>query len=364
MALRQLLGDYRKAAHAVAAARKVSPMTIYGELASVRFRFGIGPFYYSLFTINGQSPRDWQEYLVHNKFNPVQRRWNPEHARIWTEDKPKFYQRCRAAALPIPEVLGLIGTNETDSGHRLLNTPQELESAIAAHGKSELFFKLSHGSHGDGAFAVSIDAGRFHFAGTTGTAEMLFRHAKSILPQGQVYIVQQRLRNAAALAPVMSSKGLGTVRAVTTRVNGQSALMAACIRLTVGNNVTDNFSAGIAGNIAAPIDIANGRLGEGVWSVSDQWPDIRGVNVHPGSGSMIGGFLVPQWNHVVELVLKAHEQFPDLGAIGWDVAVTDQGPVLIEANHSWDLNLMQVTHRQGFRSRLVSVMGPLDEVLR
>ena len=46
------------------------------------------------------------------------------------------------------------------------------------------------------------------------------------------------------------------------------------------------------------------------------------------------GFRMPDWARAVELCREAHTSFPGHGIIGWDVFLTDAGPILNEANAS------------------------------
>lgn len=46
------------------------------------------------------------------------------------------------------------------------------------------------------------------------------------------------------------------------------------------------------------------------------------------------GFRMPDWARAVEICQEAHTSFPGHGIIGWDVFLTDAGPILNEANAS------------------------------
>ena len=53
---------------------------------------------------------------------------------------------------------------------------------------------------------------------------------------------------------------------------------------------------------------------------------------HPISGVDFESFVVPYHRETVEMVKKAAMKVPQVGYIGWDVAITENGPVLIEGN--------------------------------
>lgn len=53
---------------------------------------------------------------------------------------------------------------------------------------------------------------------------------------------------------------------------------------------------------------------------------------HPISKEKIVGFKVPMFDKAKALVCKAAEEVPEVAYVGWDVAITQEGPVLIEGN--------------------------------
>jgi hypothetical protein len=57
-------------------------------------------------------------------------------------------------------------------------------------------------------------------------------------------------------------------------------------------------------------------------------------SVHPISGTSIVGFRVPRFAEVIELVSKAALELTDVPYVGWDVAITPDGPLIIEANYN------------------------------
>ncbi|HET6692589.1 MAG TPA: sugar-transfer associated ATP-grasp domain-containing protein, partial [Miltoncostaeaceae bacterium] len=55
-----------------------------------------------------------------------------------------------------------------------------------------------------------------------------------------------------------------------------------------------------------------------------------------GDGVPAPGWTVPWWPDVRALALEAAAAFAPVAAIGWDVAMTPAGALLIEANARWD----------------------------
>lgn len=102
--------------------------------------------------------------------------------------------------------------------------------------------------------------------------------------------------------------------------------------------VVDNFH---AGGIASAVDLTNGELG----TATDMGltADSRWWGHHPTTGAEIVGRVLPHWSAVVALGLAAHRLFPDQVAIGWDIAILEGGPCLIEGNKSPDLDIIQRT---------------------
>ncbi len=319
----------------------------------VRFRHEIGPFYYCLYSLDGVVPSAWESYITDPRFKAEQMKWNDAASFHLVRDKLTFHSICRAFRLPTVPILGAIRRiTEDDAGDvHLLGTASSLAALFLEHQSDAYFLKLSRGAHGDGAFVVSYSGGKCTVGGKHHSPEELYAYAIDALPDGESYLVQPRLRNARAWDRVLSS-GLGTVRLVTVLGVEGIECVGACLRITVGTNVTDNFSLGSAGNLVAGIDLANGRLRAGIGSISKTWPDMRSFTHHPDSGHAIEGFSLPSWKDVVDLAKRAHECFRELKSVGWDIAMTDDGPLLVEGNHGWDLDLMQVADHRGYRPTL------------
>lgn len=58
--------------------------------------------------------------------------------------------------------------------------------------------------------------------------------------------------------------------------------------------------------------------------------------------------VIDNWDNIKQQVLKYQQAFPYIKAAGWDIAITDDGPVVIEVNDFWD-RLGQLFLRRGWR---------------
>ncbi len=83
--------------------------------------------------------------------------------------------------------------------------------------------------------------------------------------------------------------------------------------------------------------------------------------VHPDSQESIVEFQLPMWNDAIALVDEAARVTPEVPYVGWDVAVTPEGPILIEGNWIPGLYETRVSAtgiREGLRARHERAMGP------
>lgn len=144
----------------------------------------------------------------------------------------------------------------------------------------------------------------------------------------------------------LSPSGLNTIRIITQLDrNDQVEILGARLRISVNSSV-DNLA---AGNIAASINLLTGIVdGPGVYS------DITKAaeTIHPVSKVPIEGFQVPFWEESVKMVREAALFNKENKSIGWDIAITDIGPELIEGNHDWCKLLWQLPVQKGLKSTL------------
>lgn len=79
---------------------------------------------------------------------------------------------------------------------------------------------------------------------------------------------------------------------------------------------------------------------------------------HPNTGAQIAGATLHRWDEVRAFAIAAHKVFGDRVIVGWDIAVTPDGPVLVEGNGAPDLDIMQRFVRKGLMAaRLGSLLA-------
>ncbi|MBR2177471.1 MAG: hexapeptide transferase [Clostridia bacterium] len=121
---------------------------------------------------------------------------------------------------------------------------------------------------------------------------------------------------------VLYPDSVNSMRMFTFCKDGKGCFLQAILKIGNGG-VVDNFSSG--GMYTFPND-------EGIVTVAAIDKDDILYTKHPITGTDIIGFHVPMFDEAVELVKKAAEVIPQVGYVGWDVAISDQGPVIIEGN--------------------------------
>lgn len=121
---------------------------------------------------------------------------------------------------------------------------------------------------------------------------------------------------------VLYDKSVNTMRMFTFYKDGKSYFLQAVLKIGNGG-VVDNFS--------------SGGMYTYVSSTGDVYVEAidRNDNIyteHPISKQKIVGFKVPMFNEAVELVKECAKVIPEVAYVGWDVAISENGPVIVEGN--------------------------------
>mgnify|MGYP001030879458 FL=1 len=118
------------------------------------------------------------------------------------------------------------------------------------------------------------------------------------------------------------NKSVNTLRMFTFYKDGQAYFLQAILK--VGNGgVVDNFS---SGGMYTYVDDEGTVYAEAIDQMDNKYYK------HPISNETIVGFKVPMFKEAVGMVKEAAKVVPEMGYIGWDVAISEDGPVLVEGN--------------------------------
>lgn len=353
------LKDYARCVHFESRGNPASVFRIAAGLVRARVNHDIGPINYSLFRFSGIPSSQWDNYVTDKQFFLcIFKKHVPDVMNRLVDNKALFYQHCIQHGIPtIPIVCGM-GQLPVDLPRGTITRIEAFDqwNRVLESTQGDLFIKPIEGAHGDGAFAVERSGQRLVLGvdKTDVSPRALYLYMQDRLKDKKALLVQPRVRAHHKLYEISSTNGLPTVRVVTAFVGNEARIIFAAARLSVGANVTDNFSKGSSGNLAVAIDIPTGTLSEAQGSARTDWPVMQSTDFHPDTGRRIRGFVFPFWPEVIRLALQAQNSLPGLKTTGWDIAVTDEGVLLVEANCYYGVAFLQVAYQRGLKRELSS----------
>jgi len=193
---------------------------------------------------------------------------------------------------------------------------------------------LARISMGDGQAFVKPVSGR------KGADVSLFDAGKDRLEDvctpGNHLLFQPVVRQHPALH-ALNPSAVNTLRLATVRSGGDITIVAAVLRVGRDGNIVDNSS---LGGMTVPIDLQTGALGR--YARTKVEFQLNRLDRHPDTNVAFAEIVIPFWSEVCDLVRRGAEAFVSLGTIGWDIAITPDGPVVIEANGPWGVEVFQL----------------------
>jgi hypothetical protein len=294
------------------------------------FVLGVVPRNYYLFGFNEKEREEFKDYMDEPvapllKARLYEALWNDSYSSL-VNDKYVFHCLCRCHGIPVPDVYGIWAQGS------IKGDGSSLEQVMEREGQDRVILKPLRGLQGKGIYFV-------HREGTGVRVEPVIPSGGAVPkgPEGE-FIVQEVIHQHPELDRI-NPYCLNSVRIITllTRDNDVKFL-ASMLRTSSKKIPIDNFS---LGGIVIKIDMETGRLKVPGFMIGRT---IKRVSEHPITGVPLEGFAVPYWNEVKETVAKAQKVFSELKAIGWDLAVTPDGPVMIEGNIEWGTTGIQATN--------------------
>lgn len=259
---------------------------------------------------------------------------NRGHGSSRPRGKSASAERIVSAGVPMAVLLGRVGRDEAAT----VRTRSDLAELLSREGVRPLVIKPELGMQGDNILvAVHSDAaGITLLSGRELTTAELWRQLEPRLDSGW------RVERWVVPHPLVARWRPGatpTIRFLTLMVGGEAVVHAATIKVPVGDSGVDNLA---KGNLVSMVDLTNGSTGSATDGEGQRW----WLN-HPESGRPIAGITIPGWDRYLSVMSLGAAALLPRRAIGWDVAVGVDGPVVLEANSKWCEKLVQLPSARG-----------------
>lgn len=132
----------------------------------------------------------------------------------------------------------------------------------------------------------------------------------------------------------LCDKSVNTMRIMTFNDHGNPRILWMGLRVGNGINAIDNFH---AKGMAVNIDMKTGKL---IGNAIDK--DLNEYTEHPISHVKFDGFQIPCFEESTQMVLEASLRSDKILVVGWDVAISEKGPIIIEGNRRPGFDIVQV----------------------
>ena len=289
--------DYKnmfKIAKAISKKTKKNTFFILIDMIRCGFKYQAGYYDYQEFEFYNLNSEERKTYLTRGKNNEIVKKFNDKSSFYKFEDKVEFNKIFNEYLKRNWMVLDNNNYNEFETFFKNNN------SIIVKPINDE-------GGHGVEKFVYSDD---------TNCKEI---YDKLVL--NNQLLIEECIKQHEDMN-TLYDKPVNTMRMFTFYRNGESYFLQAVLKIGNGG-VVDNFSSG-----GMYTYVSND--GDVYVEAIDRNDNI--YNKHPISNHKIVGFKVPMFKEAVELVKQCAKIIPEVAYVGWDVAISEKGPVIVEGN--------------------------------
>ena len=263
------------------------------------------------------SGTDVSNFIFQQRYDGLRNKKQPRFAAML---KHKYYT---AAYLNSQGINISLPLGEMNAAGQIFNGGEwkPLKQVLERDNRTHYFCKLKDGNQGRGHVVIDYLNGKFYKEGKEQTDAEIYKELDNHTIEPR--IIQHPVLNE------MYEHAVSNVRLITLSHEGEVFLYAQAILVGSRGGRVSNLG---FGGIIIGVDSNGVMKGSGIYKSSAGFGATR---QHPDSGIIFDGFQIPMWQEAVGLALRGHAALRDIQSIGWDIAITPQGPIVIEANDEW-----------------------------
>jgi hypothetical protein len=282
------------------------------------------------FVLYNLSQNDWREFL--SDYHAKQAKWiNDPYTSVL--DNKLLFHGIVGESIRVPKSYALIKAGRIHPINKE-KTISNFDQFIEFNKKKPIVLKPVYGGGGKGVMLID------HQNGSIRCNKIPFDEKdlkKSLGSMDDVLITE--FIEQGHFPKTLYPDSANTMRIVTLRdVDTDKPFIARAVQ-RIGSQKTaplDNFT---KGGMSSMIASESGTLSPAAThpkSSTLEWHDS-----HPDTGVSIAGQQIPGWDQIRRAILEAAEALPFLKCIGWDLLLTESGPVALEGNSHPDPDVLQ-----------------------
>ena len=278
--------------------------------------------YFSRAFYHNNNPFNYRDFMSMDTYNKILRSKNFENPSLESllYNKLSFDIFCSNKKIPTPKTVSHNFNNKFFYNNEIIeiSTIEEFKnyflSILENSATKGLFLKEISGCQGVGTHVVKKSTSLNKFS-------IIYNDLIKSSYIHQEFITQHKEIND------IFPKTINTLRLETYYdKNGEIHFLGSFIRFGSGNSIVDNVS---SGGMFIPVDIDNGKLFE--QGYLSKYEFFKKCYKHPDTGFEFKNFQIPYFEESKDEVIKATKLLPK-SIIGWDVAITPNGPIILEGN--------------------------------
>ena len=127
--------------------------------------------------------------------------------------------------------------------------------------------------------------------------------------------------------------------------SGKVEILSALLRMGGNGNFVDNVT---AGGLFVGINTQKGELNKKASVFLKN--GAKSYYKHPDTAIIFENYEIPFFKEAKELAIKAAEALPSLRLVGWDIVISEQGPLLLEGNHLYHIGMSEMAYGGYYRN--------------
>jgi hypothetical protein len=305
------------------------------------------PRYYFSRYLYKKDRENIRDFFPDEFYAKINNEFNDGHARSVLENKLYFHFFYSQFNVPVPELLAYNHLNMFVAGEKVseINSSSDFRLFLAtlADGipdNGSIFLKRTWGTYG-GDHVYKLNKNQIHE--DENYISELYREISS-----SGYIFQKKIKQHPALDSLNSSC-INTIRTDTfIDKEGNAEIMSAYLRTSFTGLHVDNIT---SGGCSIPIDTESGKLKKLGFMKPGRY-GVRQPYFHPVTKTVFENYSIPYFKDVKTLVCRTAKYIPQLRLVGWDVAISETGPVIVEGNSFYEISGCDLTYG-GYRKNPV-----------